>query len=204
MLQQNEVFDAELSMAGIFEVKSAARAPLLEALTLGKLLLLPALLTDDGHGHGIPDFGLWRSFLDSCSCFWLDASRCFSRAGTEFFGHGDAVHLSVDLSCEELCAACDFPSRRSRAAFEAPLALPEVSKVAITLWISPLDLSAHIHLPDCSSTERDQRLNCMILGSDMKKVHFFGGTPGGIEVNAEGGHLQTDMVKDLGAGSWVT
>ena len=52
LLLQNKVFDAELSMAGIFEVTSAARASVLEAAALGKLLLLPVLLTDEGGERG--------------------------------------------------------------------------------------------------------------------------------------------------------
>ena len=118
LLLQNKAFDAELSMAGIFEVTSIARESILEAVTLGRLLLLPALLTDEGAGPEIPNLNLWKSFLRQCHGLWLDVSRC-PWSSVDFYGHGDAVQLNLEVSRSELAALCEFPSRPWRDAFEA-------------------------------------------------------------------------------------
>ena len=196
-LQQSKLFDAELSMAGIFEVTFAARVAILEALTLGRLLLLPVLLTDEADpSREAARLDLWKAFLHRCHCFWLDTSH-FSLGSVEFSGHGDSVQIDLEVGRRELAEMCEFPCGSWQEAFQAAIDV-STGTVPISLWISSLDLTAHFHLP-ARDQQCNRRLNCIILGSDLKKMTFFGDQKGCIQAVPAGTARNGSIVKDWGA-----
>ena len=133
--------------------------------------------------------------MNQCHGVWLDFSSC-PLDRVDFFGHGDAIELNMEVSCAELAHLCDFPSRPWRETFEAGCGVR--GNVTISLWISTVDLTAHIHLPEKDG--HNLRLNCIVLGSDLKKMSFFSDEKGRIAVNAADERMI--IVKDLGADAW--
>ncbi|CAK9107756.1 unnamed protein product [Durusdinium trenchii] len=173
LLRRRQLYDAELCLAGIFEVSALARAQLSRCLRHSSPWLMPTVVTDEGDWRS--RWVEWRSFLGSCPYFWLETNDESFWARAETFGHGDAVEFNTDVSGYELRRLVAFPAPHLRQLFEE-LCHPEEAeeRYTIAVWISSLDITVHIHFP----TEHGQppiRLNCIVLGSELQSMTFMGG-----------------------------
>ncbi|CAJ1327368.1 unnamed protein product [Effrenium voratum] len=170
LLAEKRLFDAELSMAGIFEISTGAQARLLEGLQQAPLALLPAVLTDEGCALRPErlNWSDWKEFLAHCPCFWLNTTAEALWSSVECFGHGDSVELSWEVSHSQVPSLCHFGGGESGRLFETAAGRQDLT---VSLWISSSDLSAHLHF---TREGWPLRLNCIVLGSDMRAMNFFG------------------------------